>query len=51
MKPGVFHPQKENHKDSLACFEIANFKIVRLPDPHAGIGKDQDVVSQQPTGV
>src|ERR1039458_1327199 len=31
--------------------KIANFKIVRLPYPHAGIGEDQDVVGQQPTCV
>src|ERR1019366_2487428 len=30
----------------LECFKIANFKIVRLPDPHAGIGEDKHVVGQ-----
>jgi hypothetical protein len=27
-------------------FKIANFEIVRLPYPHAGIGKDKHVVGQ-----
>src|ERR1035441_4357044 len=29
----------------LECFKIANFQIVRLPYPHAGIGQDQNVIS------